>query len=154
LHVTYIVRSFTYGDYSELGYTRSLDSGSTWEKPLILAQSTTAPGVDQIASFVFGNDEIHLTYDTPERMHQWSEDGGTTWHAPEEIVNGVNLGAAFGGENKLVKDSAGVLHVVYAWAEGVYHATWNGPGGVTQSPLIYVNLIHTGKHWFYVRGMI
>ncbi len=44
----------------------------------------------------------------------------------------VVLGAGFGGRNQLVKDSAGILHVVVAVGYGVYSASrsssqWNAP---------------------------
>ena len=44
----------------------------------------------------------------------------------------MSLGAAFGGRNQLVKDSAGTLYVVTAVADGVYSASrnssqWNAP---------------------------
>jgi hypothetical protein len=123
-HLAYTVRSLTYGVYSALGYMRSVDAGAHWDFPLTFPSSVTSPGVAQIAVFSFGEDEIHLTYDLPERMHQWSYDGGENWSRPITIINGVNLGAAFGGPNELVKDSSGSLHVVSAWGGGVYHATW------------------------------
>jgi hypothetical protein len=56
-------------------------------------------------------------------MHQWSNDGGETWSQPIEIMP---LAAAFGGDNALAKDSAGVLHVVTAVNKGVFSAAWDG----------------------------
>jgi len=76
-----------------------------------------------IAPYAFGNDEVHLTWHDPRRMHTWSIDGGQTWREPKEIMP---LGAAFGGRNELTQDSAGVVHVVTAVGDGVYSASWNG----------------------------
>jgi hypothetical protein len=53
----------------------------------------------------------------------WSNDGGETWSAPIEIMS---LGAGFGGQNQLTKDSAGVLHAVLGTGGGVYSASWTG----------------------------
>ncbi len=122
-HFVYQIRSLQYGVYSFVGYRRSLDRGVTWSTPLELASGNTSPGVDQIGVFTFGNDEVHLTWDQPERRHQWSYDGGETWSQPVTIME---LGAAFGGLNVLAKDSAGTLHVISAVGDGVYHATWDG----------------------------
>jgi hypothetical protein len=123
VHVTWQLRSYAYGAYSRIGYLRSTDQGRTWSVPVELGASETRPGVAIPAVFAFGDDEIHLTYDVPDRFHQWSPDGGATWSTPVSIIS---LGAAFGGANQLTKDSAGVLHVVAAVSNGVYHATWNG----------------------------
>jgi hypothetical protein len=123
VHVTWEVRSYEYGAYSRIGYVRSTDHGGSWSAPLELGASETRPGVAIPAVFAFGDDEIHLTYDVPDRLHQWSSDGGATWSTPTRILS---LGAAFGGANQLTKDSAGALHVVAAVNNGVYHATWDG----------------------------
>ena len=125
LHVDWGISSQDYGVYSRLGYVRSVDNGFTWSAPIELASSSTAPGVAVPAVFLFGEDEVHLTWDEPIRRHQWSTDGGETWSKPDTIME---LGAAFGGANKLAKDSADTLHVIAAVGEGVFHATWNGDG--------------------------
>ena len=125
-HVVYNVRSNTYGVYSMLGYMRSIDAGENWESPITFPPTTTFQGVNMLAEYSFGDDEIHFTYDIPERLHQWSFDGGETWSQPISIVNGVEVGGAFGGYNQLVKDSSGILHVVFASAAGVFHSTWEG----------------------------
>lgn len=113
-HVVYTVRSYTYGEYSLLGYIRSIDAGEHWDFPLTFPESTTFQGVANNAIYAVDNDEIHLTYNIPQRLHQWSNDGGGTWNQPIPIVNGVELGAAFGGYNQLVEDGSGTLHVVFA----------------------------------------
>jgi hypothetical protein len=123
LHIAWQVRSFTYGEYSRIGYLHSTDLGRTWSTPIELGVSETLPGVAIPAVYTFGDDEIHLTYDIPDRMYQWSKDGGQTWSQPVIIMK---LGGAFGGANVLVKDSAGTLHVVSAVSDGVYHAAWSG----------------------------
>jgi hypothetical protein len=70
-------------------------------------------------------------------MHQWSMDGGETWSAATEILP---LGAAFGGQNQLVKDSAGTLHVILATGSGVYSvagdgAQWGPPEPIDTRPI-------------------
>lgn len=124
IHVGITRRSQEYGVSSEIGYMHSLDSDQVWSPYLKIADvGTSFQGVARIAPYVFGEDEIHLTWSDPRRMHQWSLDGGQTWSHPIEIMP---LGAAFGGFNELVKDSAGTLHVVAAVGNGVYSATWAG----------------------------
>jgi hypothetical protein len=124
LQVGLSLNSYEYGAYSEVGYIRSEDGGQTWT-PYRQVQNTgsTFQGVAWIAPYAFGNDEVHLTWHDPRRMHSWSSDGGKTWREPKEIMP---LDAAFGGRNELTKDSAGVLHVVTAVGNGVYSASWNG----------------------------
>jgi hypothetical protein len=124
MHVGITIRSQEYGAYSELGYIRSLDGGQTWQPYQVIAtQSEATPNVSVIAPFVFGADEIHLTYHDPRRMHRWSNDGGTTWSNPVQIIE---LGAGFGGANFLAKDSAGVLRAATGVANGVYVSTFDG----------------------------
>ena len=124
MHVGITVRSQEYGVYSELGYLRSPDGGQTWQPyRAIVTQSEATPNVSIIAPWVFGTDEIHLTYHDPRRMHTWSNDGGTTWSNPIQMVE---LGAGFGGANFLAKDSAGVLRAATGVANGVYVSTFDG----------------------------
>ncbi len=124
LHVGISLNSYEYGAYSEVGYVRSEDDGRTWS-PYLQVENTglTFQGVAWIAPYAFGNDEVHLTWHDPRRMHSWSSDGGKTWRTPEEIMP---LAAAFGGRNELTQDGAGVLYVVTAVGNGVYSASWTG----------------------------
>jgi hypothetical protein len=122
LHVGLTLRSQEYGLFSELGYMRSVDGGSTWSRyKLVDDTSTTFQGVALIAPYAFGEDEIHLTWHDVRRMHMWSTDGGETWSYPEEIMP---LGGAFGGFNQIVQDSRGNLHVILAVLDGVYSVEW------------------------------
>lgn len=127
LHVVWEIRSLEYGLYSQVGYMRSQDAGFSWDPPILLAESDGFPGVAMPAVFVFGKNEVHLTWDTPARLHQWSSDGGETWSEPVLIMA---AGAAFGGFNQLAIDSSGTLHVVSAEVAGVFHATWDGTGWI------------------------
>lgn len=125
IHVAWDLRSMEYASFSQLGYLRSVDGGLSWSEPVSLATGSRPFGVAMPAAFAFGENEIHLTWDVPDRLHKFSSDGGNTWSASAPIMD---LGAAFGGYNKLAKDSAGILHVISAVGEGVFHATWNGSG--------------------------
>jgi hypothetical protein len=122
-HVAWNERSFEYGAHSRLGYMRSSDQGNTWDINQVLAQSNTPPGVAVLDLTIFGEEEIHLTWDQPERLHKWSADGGETWTEPQLIVA---LGAAFGGVNALTKDSSDRMYAVAAVGDGVYQVPWNG----------------------------
>jgi hypothetical protein len=124
IHVGLTLRSQAYGRFSEVGYLRSDDGGRRWEPyRRIDGRDETTPGMEWIAPFVLGEDEIHLTWHNPRRMHQWSEDGGTTWSTPVVITE---LGAAFGGANDLARDAAGTIYGVTAWSDGVYASRWLG----------------------------
>jgi hypothetical protein len=124
IHVGITIRSQEYGVYSEVGYIRSLDGGQTWQPYRAIAtQSEATPNVSVIVPFVFGEDEVHLTWHDPRRMHMWSNDGGTTWSSPVQIIE---LGAGFGGANYLAKDSAGVLRAATGVKNGVFVSTFNG----------------------------
>ncbi|MCJ7661423.1 MAG: glycoside hydrolase, partial [Anaerolineales bacterium] len=124
IHVGITYRSQDYGNYSEVGYARSIDGGYTWsDYELIDYLGTAWQGVSTISPYAFGENEIHLTWHDPRRMHRWSNDGGSTWSEPGEIMR---LGAAFGGPNALTQDSSGAIHVVTAINQGVYSARWDG----------------------------
>jgi hypothetical protein len=125
LHVGYTVRSYEYAAYSRVAYLRSNDKGQTWTEPLILNTGDQRPGTARLGVYTFGDSEVHLTWDAPARLHQWSKDGGVTWSPAVRIAN-PEPGAAFGGYNELAKDAAGTLHVVYAVRGGVYVADWDG----------------------------
>lgn len=130
-HTGVTMRSLKYGVYSEVGYLRSIDGGHTWEpyrrisasKIDLLATGTIDMNLSTLAPYAFGQDEIHLTWHDPRRMHQWSSDGGVTWSAQEEIMP---LAPALGGPNALAQDSAGIVHVVTAVGGAVYSAGWDG----------------------------
>ena len=124
VHVGITYRSQDYGSYSEVGYARSVDGGFTWsDYELIDDLGTAWQGVSTISPYVFGENEIHLTWHDPRRMHRWSNDGGSTWSEPDQVMP---LGAAFGGPNALTQDSSGAVHLVTAINEGVYSARWDG----------------------------
>lgn len=122
-------QSTRFGLDSRVVYLRSLDDGTTWRVVMEMTPNVE-PGLFGLAVFPFDNDEIHLTWHDPRRMHLWSTDGGEEWLGPEEIVP---LGAAFGGLNELALDSSGRLHAVVASGQGVRSAQWLKPGwGATQ----------------------
>lgn len=121
VHVVWEVRSYEYQSFSQLGYFRSVDGGATWEGGMELATGSRPFGVAMAAVYTFDRDEVHLTWDVPARLHRWSNDGGQTWSSTSQIID---LGAAYGGHNKLAKDSAGILHAVAAVGAGVYHTAW------------------------------
>lgn len=124
LHVGLTLRSLEYAKFSEVGYLRSLDNGHTWTDYVTVQDIATAwQGVEWIAPYAFGDDEVHLTWHDPRRMHKWSSDGGETWSEPDEIMQ---MGAAFGGPNQLVKDSDGVIYALLAELDGVYVIPWDG----------------------------
>lgn len=123
MHLAVYIRSQSYGVYSELLYFRSDDGGQTWQQEVVAGPDTTSPGVAVLELFASDRDTIHRTWHGPQRMHQWSVDGGASWSRPVEIMN---LGYGFGGPNALAVDSAGVLHVVTAAAGGVYSAAFEG----------------------------
>jgi hypothetical protein len=124
LHVAITTRTQEYGLASELGYVQSSDGGQTWSQyQLISDVATSFQGLSTLAVYTFGDDEVHLTWHDPRRLHQWSYDGGQTWQGPVQMIE---LGAAFGGPNALAKDSAGVLHMVTATGDGVFTASFDG----------------------------
>lgn len=118
IHVGLTLRSVTYGSFSEVGYIRSPDGGQTWDDyRRIDNTSQSFQGVEWIAPYTFGQDEVHLTWHDPRRLHMWSTDGGKSWTGPDTIMQ---LGAAFGGANALAKDAAGNLFAITAWSDGVF----------------------------------
>jgi hypothetical protein len=117
IHVGLTQRSGAYGVFYEAGYVRSEDGGETWD-PYVTIDDTsgTFQGVEWIAPYTFGDDEVHLTWHDPRRLHIQSMNGGKTWSTPEEIMA---LGTAR-WSNHLAKDSSNRLYAVIAWSDGVY----------------------------------
>ena len=138
LHVAVTMRSQEYGLASELGYTQSVDGGQSWSAyQKISDKSTSFQGLSTLAVYTFGDNEVHLTWHDPRRLHQWSLDGGQMWTGPIEMIG---LGAAFGGPNALTKDSAGQLYTVTATGDGVYAdsfdgAQWGSPEQIDNRPI-------------------
>lgn len=150
IHVGVTLRSQEYGDHSEVGYLRSIDNGRTWSPyRQIMVNGTTFQGVATLRPYAFGEDEVHLTWHDPRRMHQWSSDGGATWSQPVEIMA---LGAAFGGANDLVKDSAGNLHAIVAARSGVYEVQWSGRTWGTYEEIDGRDIDPHGQHMAICQG--
>lgn len=131
--------------YVEAGYLQSSDGGVTWQTYLRVLEggradpSTMDDGstIVNLSIYSFGDDELHLTWHDPRRMHMWSSDGGQTWSEPTEIVP---LSAGFGGDNELAMDSAGRIHAVVASGAGVFSATWMGSGWGLHQRIEYRNM--------------
>lgn len=121
IHLGVTVRSVEYGQYSQAYYLRSTDAGESWQELKSFTPSVTFPGLAHLSPFAFGEDEVHLTWHNPERLHMWSNDGGDTWSGPVLIRE---AGAAFGGQNQLAKDSGGNMFAVTASASGVFVSKW------------------------------
>jgi hypothetical protein len=132
-------RSFDYEEFSELGYFRSKDNGVTWED-YVLFQNTSngfRGGIDRLAFYTFGPNEVHATFHGPARSHVYSLDGGETWTQPQIITS---MGYAFGGDNVLVKDSSGSLYALFASFTGVFlsqymNNAWTSWEYVDDSPI-------------------
>ena len=151
LHVAITTRTQEYGLASELGYIRSSDGGQTWsEYRKISDTSTSFQGLSTLAVYAFGDNEIHLTWHDPRRLHQWSTDGGQTWRDP---VRMIDLGAAFGGPNALAKDSAGILHAVAATGGGVFSTGFDGLQWICQNSSTNASLTRTARTLLCARAM-
>lgn len=115
-------------------YSRSTDHGVSWEKPLMVDQKDsrfrTDYGAGEIAVATVGQDEVHLAWagaPLGNRWHQWSSDGGATWHSPELVAPLNALGGdglrRFAGGMDMAIDSLGRVHLISASKELV-HMTW------------------------------
>lgn len=116
-------------------YARSEDGGLNWKEPFEVDRKdgryaeSYAPGRPNILAI--GSDEIHLVwFGAPrgQRWHRWSEDGGDTWSAAEQLSP---LLRSFVEPPALAADSAGTLHLLsMGWLEteerpfGAFHAYW------------------------------
>ena len=149
-HCGVTIRSQEYGVYSELDYLRSLDGGQTWQPYVVIAsQSEETPNVAVLAPFVFGEDEVHLTWHDPRRMHKWSSDGGETWSTPVEMIR---LGAGFGGANVLAKDSTGTLRAVVGSKSNIIALTWDGLQWITPEQIEDRNMDPHGQRLVVCQG--
>jgi hypothetical protein len=91
-------------------YSRSIDGGSTWSVPKVMAQG----GFDQININVVDDNNIHVVWNgaagTGGRYHRWSSDGGQTWSDTEEVIP-AGLGGTE-GLPQLVSDQSGTVHML------------------------------------------
>lgn len=118
IHLGITIRSQEYAEFSQVGYIRSSDGGGAWEPYRLIDDTPSAwQGIQGMAAYSFGPDEVHLTWHDPRRLHIVSRDGGSNWSLPVEIMP---IGAAFGGPNELAKDSAGNLFAVIGYSSAVY----------------------------------
>lgn len=110
-------------------YSRSLDGGATWSRPLKVA----GDNYWQCSIATRGDDEVHVAWNAVvaigDRRHQWSRDGGETWSAPELISRRISGGIT--GAPALALDSGGTLHLVTSVngpkrIEQIFHLTWDG----------------------------
>ena len=134
IHAAWTVTTST--GYTKVGtparayYSRSIDGGRTWSRPLELDPTKRSPGVVDTPSIgVFGANRVDLVwYADALRRHQSSSDGGQTWSKPESIMGDVWGHAG----NGMAYDSAGTLHVVSAGhdaaylPDSVYYSSWDG----------------------------
>lgn len=149
------------GNGQAIYLARSLDSGATWEEPVLMAArepdeyehdwlSLTMLGENQLAAIWEGGGRAY-------RQARYSRDGGTSWSAPGRILPDLI------GENGFAEfayDSAGRLHLFVAQRGagprirstmiGLWHSVWDGAdwsepeliGGV--NPMVYPKVAIVG----------
>ena len=120
-------------------YTHSTDGGKSWSAPFTIDTKTPGdprftesyrPNLPSIT--VAGRGQVHIVWDgapSGQRWHRWSADNGASWSNPVQIDP---LLRAIAGNNALLADSAGVIHLVspgHDWTKegvgGVWYAWWD-----------------------------
>jgi hypothetical protein len=150
VHVGLTLRSTDYGVFSEVGYIRSDENVEEWSEYARIQNIASAwQGVEWIAPYAFGDNEIHLTWHDPQRLHMWSSDGGVTWSEPDLIMG---LGAAFGGPNKLVQDNSGNMYAILAEFNDLYSVPWDEQQWGNPEPLAALPIDPHGQYITVCQG--
>jgi len=127
------------GNGQKVYFARSLDSGATWEKPQVLAQTKAGEYERDWANIAsLGNNQLVVMWEGGFRAYRhamYSLNGGETWSEPIDTFPGLI------GENgyaEFAYDGAGKLHVFVAQRIregnpenlagdlGLWHSVWEG----------------------------
>ncbi len=127
------------GNGQKIYFSRSLDSGATWEKPIFIAKTKAGEYERDWANIVsLGNNQLVVMWEGGFRAYRhamYSNDGGQTWSEPIDTFPGLI------GENgyaEFAYDGAGKLHVFVAQRIregnpenlvgdlGLWHSIWEG----------------------------
>ncbi len=106
---------------SRVLYARSLDSGASWTSPLTLGgQDFGEPSIT-----ASGDNEIYVAWNGDAKIGGRylieSRDGGKTWGKAQIAVKSTDLWGGLCEAPALVKDSAGVLHMLVSSDVGFGH---------------------------------
>ena len=125
------------GNGQAIFFTRSLDNGASWEKPIILTKRVGSEYERDWNSIAFlGPGTLVAVWEGGWRAYRnimYSYDGGETWTEPVDAFPGLI------GENGFIefaRDSEDVLHMFFAnrsregntlrEGEGLWHSIWEG----------------------------
>lgn len=134
IHVTWTVDAAEVNwNFWSVWYARSSDGGATWD----IVKEMAAPRFGDSDIAVDGQGNVHLVWGRnigyeDGRWHQWSQDGGDTWSAPELLFRGIDYASGSTGGYGFAVDSAGILHLVNSFGDRqqgfarAYYIYWNG----------------------------
>ena len=147
-----------FGNGSRIWFCRSIDNGTTWEKPIALSERIgNEYERDWSKIYAFDSDKLVIMWEGGWRAYrhaQYSEDGGISWSAPIDTFPWLI------GENGTVefaRDSNNVLHLFIAQRvredyarygdqtnAAVWHSIWLGGRKWSEPQLVTppVNLIN------------
>ncbi len=161
------------GNGQEVYFVRSLDSGNTWEDPIILAKRKENEYERDWANLVsLGNNKLAVLWEGGFRAYRhamYSDDGGETWSTPIDAFPGLI------GENgyaEFAYDGNGDLHMFVAQRIregnpenligdlGLWHSVWNeqtnwsrpslagGPNPMVNPTVAIINGNQVVASWF------
>lgn len=136
VHVTWWYMQLGNGNNGAVMYTRSQDSGTTWNTPITIdTSSVISPEITMVSAaprmavsgsnvvIIWGRGEIGKI---PAKRHtRVSADSGTTWSQAQPIASfGTLHGQAFDG---IAVDGDGRVHYLadIRYPQGFYHAIWD-----------------------------
>lgn len=149
------------GNGQAIYLARSLDSGTTWEEPVLMAaREPNEYEHDWLSLAVLGENQLAAIWEGGQAAYsqaRYSSDGGTSWSAPVQILTDLI------GENGFAEfayDSAGQVHLfipkrggsprIHHTTIGLWHSVWDGAdwrepeliGGV--NPMVYPKVAIVG----------
>lgn len=138
------------GNGQAIYFSRSLDSGLSWEEPVVLAKRAEGEYErDWTNLAVLGDNQLMALWEGGFRAYpqaQYSEDGGVTWSNPIDTFPWL---IADNGFAEFARDSEGRLHVFLARRirEGYEDMCSSIPGCIGDGNAIWHSVWEGGRKW-------
>ncbi|NJN54534.1 MAG: exo-alpha-sialidase, partial [Anaerolineae bacterium] len=132
----------TTGTGQVIYFARSLDNGSTWEKPVMLAERKgNEYERNWVTVALLGDNELVTFWEGGWRAYrqaQYSHDGGVTWSQPKDTLDWLIADSGFA---EFIRDGADRLHLFVIQrvregnpdrdpyvdrSNGLWHSVWEG----------------------------
>jgi hypothetical protein len=162
LHALWHEGNLDLGHISEVYYSRSIDRGLSWSRPIMLSADDGRKSAFPHAEFETAGDTLAIPWrDSVSVSEKWnvimttSIDGGANWSAPQSVVAGNNIDS----DPDLVVDTFNRLHLFYhQYPTGNAHAganiryAYSDDLGATWNPSSFRQLSESGIRSHLLEG--